>query len=207
MSEFLERLRQEQVVVVIRGAQVETLQPQLQALYDGGLRIFEITVESAGAIDSLVSIQGVLPNDAIVGVGTVLDGKTATLAIAKGAKFVVSPILRDEVYQATRIHKIPCILGGTTPTEIYNAYQLGCEAVKVFPASGAAFIRELQNPLGQIPLLPTGGITLENAAAFLQAGAAAIGVGGALMQRQWLQQQNWLALKAEASRWAKFRQL
>jgi 2-dehydro-3-deoxyphosphogluconate aldolase/(4S)-4-hydroxy-2-oxoglutarate aldolase len=209
VSRFLDTLQQERVIVVIRGATVDTLQTQLQALYEGGLRLFEVTLETPVTIDALASIRGIFPDDALIGVGTVLSAQTAVVAIAAGAKFVVSPVLQSEVYQAAHSRNIPCMLGGMTPTEIYTAYQLGCETVKVFPASslGVSFIRDLQGPLRDIPLFATGGITLEQAELFLQAGAVAIGVGSALMRRHWIEQHDWPALKAEAKHWALLKKL
>ncbi|GAC1349335.1 MAG: bifunctional 4-hydroxy-2-oxoglutarate aldolase/2-dehydro-3-deoxy-phosphogluconate aldolase [Ktedonobacteraceae bacterium] len=207
MANFLEVLQRERVVVVIRGAQAATLSQTIRALYEGGLRIFEITVETANAINAFSNVREQLPQDALLGVGTVLDPGTAALAVAAGAEFVVSPILLADVCRVARAHGVPCMLGGMTPTEIHAAYQYGCEAVKVFPAStvGAAFIRELRGPLRFIPLYPTGGITLNNAVAFLEAGAIAVGVGSALVKKEWVQRSNWEALQQAAGDWAKLR--
>jgi 2-dehydro-3-deoxyphosphogluconate aldolase/(4S)-4-hydroxy-2-oxoglutarate aldolase len=203
VKDFVEKLQQERIVVVIRGAQVHTLEQTLQALYEGGLRIFEVTVEATHAMTALASLRGQLPADALIGVGTVLDAETADAAIAAGAQFIVSPILQEEVYRASQAQQVPCILAGMTPTEIYRAYRLGCPAVKVFPASvvGAAMLRELGGPLGQIPLYPTGGMTLNNARLFLEAGAIALGVGSSLVHQDWISQGNWQALRTEAAKW------
>lgn len=207
MTNILEILQRERVVVVIRGAEAATLGQELHALYEGGLRIFEITVEAPGAIDALSSVREQLPHDALLGAGTVLDPGTASLVVAAGARFVVSPVVLKDVCQVTRAHGVPCILGGMTPTEIHAAYQYGSEVVKVFPAStvGPGFLRELKGPLGFIPLYPTGGITLENAGAFLDAGAIALGVGSALVKREWVESGDWSALQHEAAAWTAFR--
>ncbi|HYX49210.1 MAG TPA: bifunctional 4-hydroxy-2-oxoglutarate aldolase/2-dehydro-3-deoxy-phosphogluconate aldolase [Ktedonobacteraceae bacterium] len=207
MTGFLEILQQERVVVVIRAAQPTSLNAILQALYEGGLRIFEITVEAPNSIRMLEDARASLPQDAILGAGTVLDAGTASLAIAFGAQFVVSPVLHKEVCQVTRAHGLPCILGGMTPTEIHTAYQYGSDVVKVFPAVtvGSAFIHELRGPLNFIPLYVTGGITLENAPAFLDAGAAAVGVGGALVNYSAVQHRDWETLRQTASSWAKLK--
>jgi 2-dehydro-3-deoxyphosphogluconate aldolase / (4S)-4-hydroxy-2-oxoglutarate aldolase len=208
MTNILEILQRERVVVVIRGAEAATLGQELRALYEGGLRIFEVTVEAPGAINALTSVREQLPQDALLGAGTVLDAGTASLVVAAGAQFVVSPIILKEVCQVTRAHGVPCILGGSTPTEIHAAYRCGSEVVKVFPAStvGPGFLRELKGPLGFIPLYPTGGITLENARTFLDAGAVALGVGSALVKKEWVERGDWNALRREASAWAAFRQ-
>lgn len=207
MMNILEMLQRERVVVVIRGAEAATLGQELRALYEGGLRIFEITVEAPGAINALSGMREQLPQDVLLGAGTVLDPGTASLVVAAGAQFVVSPVLLKDVCQVARAHGVPCMLGGMTPSEIHAAYQCGSEVVKVFPAStvGPGFLRELGGPLGFIPLYPTGGITLENASAFLDAGAVAVGVGGALVKKQWVERNDWSALRREASAWAAFR--
>ncbi len=207
MTHFLEVLQRERVVVVIRSAESATLGQELRALYEGGLRVFEVTFETPGAIDAFSSVREQLPDDALLGAGTVLDPGTASLVIAAGARFVVSPVLLKEVCQVARAHGVPCVLAGMTPTEIHAAFQCGCEVVKVFPASmvGPGFMRELKGPLGYIPLYPTGGITLENASAFLDAGAVAVGVGSALVKKAWVEHGDWEALRREASAWAAFR--
>ena len=204
MSKFLEALRRERVVVVIRGATPETLAQELRALYEGGLRIFEVTMEAEGALSALQSVRASLPSDALLGTGTVLDAPGAALAIDAGARFIVSPILREDVCSVARVRGVPCVLGAMTPTEIFRAHRIGCEVVKLFPAStlGPGFLHELQGPLGFIPLYPTGGITLENAGAFLDAGAIAVGVGSALMKKDWVQSGNWEALRQAAAHWA-----
>ena len=209
MANFLELLRRERVVVVIRGAQPASLGLLLQAFYEGGLRLFEVTVEAANAISAFANAREHLPQDALLGVGTVLDAGTAAQAINSGAQFIVSPILLKDVCRVARAHGVPCIAGGMTPTEIHAAYHYGCEAVKVFPAStvGPGFIRELRGPLGFIPLYPTGGITLVNASEFLEAGAIAVGVGSALVKKEWVQRGDWAALRQEAAAWAKLRRV
>ncbi len=196
------------MIVVIRDAQPATLGSLLDALYGGGLRLFEVTMEAPNALDAFASVRDQLPQDVLLGAGTVLDAETAAQAIAAGAQFVVSPILLKDISDVAYAHSVPCMLGGMTPTEIYTAYRYGCVAVKVFPAStvGPNFLRELRGPLGFIPLYPTGGITLENAPAFLEAGAVALGVGSALVNKEWVQRGDWAALRQEVSQWAKLKQ-
>ncbi len=207
MVKLLETFARERVVVVIRGAEASTLGAVLRALYEGGLRIFEVTVEAPGAIEAFSSVRAQLPDDALLGVGTVLDVGTASLVIAAGARFVVSPVLLKDVCDVALAHGVPCVLGAMTPSEVHAAYRFGCEVVKVFPASavGPGFIRELKGPLGFIPLYPTGGITLENAGTFLEAGAVALGVGSALVKKAWVERSDWDALRGEAAAWVQFR--
>jgi 2-dehydro-3-deoxyphosphogluconate aldolase / (4S)-4-hydroxy-2-oxoglutarate aldolase len=209
MTKLRETFARERVVVVIRGAEASTLGSVLRALYEGGLRIFEVTVEAAGAIEAFSSVRAQMPNDALLGVGTVLDAGTASLVIAAGARFVVSPVLLKDVCDVALAHGVPCVLGAMTPSEAHAAYRSGCEVVKVFPASavGPGFIRELRGPLSFIPLYPTGGITFENADTFLEAGAIALGVGSALVKKAWVERGDWDALRGEAAAWARFRRV
>lgn len=205
---FIATLRRERVVVVMRNTAAETILPELRALYDGGLRVFEITVEAPGALAALGHAREQLPGDALLGAGTVLDGGTAGAAIAAGARFLVSPVLARGVAHVARAHGVPAVLGAMTPSEVHRAFRLGCDAVKVFPASavGPQFLRELRGPLGFIPLLPTGGITRENARSYLEAGAAAIGVGSALVRHEWVAAGDWDALRDAAGSWAQLKQ-
>lgn len=207
MGAIVDRLRRERVVAVIRGAEVETIEHEISALYEGGLRVFEITMEAPQALRALTIAQRLLAEDALLGAGTVFNADTATGALDAGARFVVSPILCKDVAHLVVARGAACMLGGMTPTEIYEAYDLGCEAVKVFPASavGPGFFREMRGPLGFIPLYPTGGIALENATDFLDAGALALGVGGALVKREWVASGKWAALRDEARKWAALR--
>lgn len=204
MSEMLDTLRRQRVVVVIRGAEVTTIEREISALYDGGLRVFEITMEAPEALQALAGARRMIPADAVLGAGTVFSAETASNALDAGATFIVSPVLRRDVAQLAVMRGAPCMLGGMTPTEIYEARELGCEAVKVFPASavGPRFFRELRGPLGSIPLYPTGGITLENAGDYLDAGVVALGIGSALVKREWVASGNWDALRDEARKWA-----
>lgn len=209
MMKLLETFTHERVVVVIRGAEASTLGAVLRALYEGGLRIFEVTVEAPGAIEAFSNVRAQMPDDALLGVGTVLDAGTAALVVAAGARFVVSPVLLKDVCDVALAHGVSCVLGAMTPSEVHAAYRSGCEVVKVFPASavGPGFIRELRGPLGFIPLYPTGGITLENADTFLEAGAVALGVGSALVKKAWVERGDWDALRGEAAAWAQFRRV
>jgi 2-dehydro-3-deoxyphosphogluconate aldolase / (4S)-4-hydroxy-2-oxoglutarate aldolase len=150
-----------------------------------------------------------MPDDALLGVGTVLDAGTAALVVAAGARFVVSPALLKDVCDVALAHGVSCMLGVIAPSGVQAAYRSRCEVVKVFPASavGQGFIRELKGPLGFIPLYPTGGITLENAGTFLEAGAVALGVGSALVKKAWVERGDWDALRGEAAAWAQFRRV
>jgi 2-dehydro-3-deoxyphosphogluconate aldolase / (4S)-4-hydroxy-2-oxoglutarate aldolase len=151
-----------------------------EALVAGGIRAFEITMDSAGATGAITALaRRFTPEELLVGAGTVLDVERADAACAAGARFLVMPHLDREVLAWAVEHGVPVFPGALTPTEIVEAWRAGATAVKVFPASavGPAFIRELRGPLREVPLIPTGGVTVDDAGAFLSAGAVAVGLG------------------------------
>lgn len=168
------------VIAILRGIEPSRLPALVRALAGSGIRAIEVTLNSPGA---LASIEG-LRVDAgdrgvVVGAGTVLDRRSAMDAVSAGATFLVAPHVDPSTIAWAVDHGIPVLPGAMTPTEILVAWSAGASAVKLFPASivGPAFVREMRGPLGDVPLVPTGGITAASAAAFIAAGAIAVGVG------------------------------
>jgi 2-dehydro-3-deoxyphosphogluconate aldolase/(4S)-4-hydroxy-2-oxoglutarate aldolase len=153
------------------------------ALADGGVRALEITMTVPRAIELIAEIAPLLPRDFILGAGTVLDAGTARDAIDAGARFIVSPVFRPEVIAAGHERDVPVMPGCLTPTEILSAWDAGADIVKVFPATavGPAFFRDVRTPPPQVKLMPTGGVTVDNAGDWIRAGAVAVGVGSALL--------------------------
>lgn len=150
------------------------------ALAEAGIPAFELTMNSADALDTISALAARFrPETLLIGAGTVLSVGAAAAAIQAGAHFIVTPHFDEAIVVWSLEHRIPCIPGALSPTEIWNAWRAGASAVKLFPASavGPSFIREMRGPLPQVPLLPTGGVTVENGAAFIASGAVAIGVG------------------------------
>jgi 2-dehydro-3-deoxyphosphogluconate aldolase/(4S)-4-hydroxy-2-oxoglutarate aldolase len=149
------------------------------ALAEAGIRTFEVTLQGPAALDAIASARFELRERLLIGAGTVLDVHAARQAIDAGAAFLVTPIVDLDVIGWAAAHDIPVLAGAYTPTEILTAWRAGAAAVKLFPASvgGPSLVRELRGPLPDIPLVPTGGVSAENAPAFLSAGAIAVGVG------------------------------
>lgn len=142
----------------------------------------EITLNSANALQVIESLANKMEGKILVGAGTVLDAGAASDAIAAGAKFIISPIMDIETINRTKELGAVSIPGAFTPTEIFKAYSAGGDIIKVFPgSSGPGFIKEILAPLPHIPLMPTGGISLENIKEFKNAGAVAYGIGKALV--------------------------
>jgi 2-dehydro-3-deoxyphosphogluconate aldolase/(4S)-4-hydroxy-2-oxoglutarate aldolase len=138
--------------------------------------------------------------DFLFGLGTVLDAETARAGILAGAKFIVTPALRPEVITLCQRYSVPIFAGALTPTEVINAWELGADAAKVFPAEffGPAYIKSLKAPLPQIEFVPTGGVTAENVGDFIRAGAFATAAGSSLVEAKAFKEKNWAAVTAKA---------
>jgi 2-dehydro-3-deoxyphosphogluconate aldolase / (4S)-4-hydroxy-2-oxoglutarate aldolase len=171
------------IVAIIRGADPKDVLPIVQALYEGGIRAVEITLNSKNALAAIENVVTVMGDSMMVGAGTVLDAESARASLLAGARFILSPILDTDTIQMTKRYGAVSIPGALTPTEILQAYQAGADLVKVFPASsfGPGYLKDIHGPLPQIPLLPTGGIDVNNIGAYLKAGAAGVAVGSSLV--------------------------
>lgn len=186
---------------VIRIQTAEDLIRVAQALHDGDLSCLEITMNTPGALRAIEEAQVKLPQ-VLVGAGTVLDGPTARQAVLAGAQFLVTPTVRLDVLEVAHRYGVPAIIGAMTPTEILTAWEQGASMVKVFPASalGPGFIREVHGPFPQIPLVPTGGITADNAGDFIRAGAALVCVGSWLVDKKAVAEGNFAVLTERAKK-------
>ena len=152
-----------------------------KALVSGGLRIVEVAFTTPGAPSAISALRAECP-DAIVGAGTVLDSAAAYAAVSAGAQFLVSPAVVEDVLRAGHRHGLAVLPGAATPTEISRAMELGADMVKLFPAGslGPDFVRSVAAAMPHAPLVPTGGVTADNAPDWIAAGAVAVGVGGGL---------------------------
>ncbi|MHA1136448.1 MAG: bifunctional 4-hydroxy-2-oxoglutarate aldolase/2-dehydro-3-deoxy-phosphogluconate aldolase [Candidatus Thorarchaeota archaeon] len=158
-----------------------------EAFLEAGVNIIEVTMSVPGAIDVVKKLVEQFGNKVLIGTGTVVDGKMAREVIAVGSHFIVSPNYSKDLIDTAHEFSKPIIPGALTPTEIYDAYTLGADAVKVFPCGnvgGALYLKAVRGPLPQIPLVPTGGVNLNTAGAMLEAGAFALGVGGAITDKK-----------------------
>jgi len=185
MSDVMERIRSERVVAVLRANSPGELMEVAGALREGGIRCLEFTMTTPGAVEMIRKAVAELGEDVLLGAGTVLTAADAEAALGAGARFLVSPSLKIEVIGAAKRRGVPVLPGAFTPTEVLAAWEAGVDAVKVFPAGqlGPSYIKDLHGPFPGLPLLPTGGIGIDDAAAYLEAGAVAVGVGGNLTRR------------------------
>lgn len=172
------------VVGIVRRPMVDPIRC-IENLFEAGIRLVEITMETPRAIDILKSLRSAIPSDALLGAGTVTDLGRLDAALAAGASFIVTPNLNLDVIRVSRENGVPIVPGAMTPSEIYNAAIAGADFVKVFPAGalGPPYFRDLRGPFAEIPLIATGGVNLENARDFIRFGADALGIGGALIPK------------------------
>jgi len=179
------RLKEAKLLGIIRVHASKELVQIAQALQRGGLKCIEITMTTPGALQAIGEAVGKLP-DILMGAGTVLDAATARQAILAGAQFLVTPTVEPDVIEMAHRYGIVVIPGAMTPTEILTAWELGADMVKVFPASilGPGYLKAVHGPLPQIPLVPTGGITADNAGEFIKAGAAVVCAGSWLVDKK-----------------------
>ncbi|WP_375385552.1 bifunctional 4-hydroxy-2-oxoglutarate aldolase/2-dehydro-3-deoxy-phosphogluconate aldolase [uncultured Microbacterium sp.] len=171
------------VVAVLRATDASLYGPVVDALFDEGVPLIELTMSTPGAIDELTRLRESAPSPAQLGMGTVLTVDDARAAIDAGAGFLVTPTTNVEVISYAVTRGIPIFPGGLTPTELERGWSLGAPAVKLFPAStvGPEYIAHLRGPFPGILVIPSGGIGIEDAAAWLHAGASAVSIGGPLL--------------------------
>ncbi len=177
-------------------------QKMAMAVASGGMPLIEITWNSDRAPELISQLRSQLPN-CIIGTGTLFNVQQLQDAIACGAQFLFTPHVDPAMIQTAVAKDVPIIPGALTPTEIVTAWTHGASCVKVFPVSavgGADYIKSLQGPLGHIPLIPTGGVTLENAKELLQAGAVAVGLSGQLFPKHLVADENWQAIAQQVSK-------
>lgn len=178
---ILSQIIQHKIVAIIRGANPADVLKITRALYDGGIRLVEVTFNSPNALGLVKELSDVMGDKMLIGMGTVLDAESAKKAINEGAKFIISPNLNIETIQLTKQMGAISIPGAYTATEIVTAYSNGGDIIKVFPASGINYIKNIRGPLDHIPLMPTGGVTLNNVSDYFKAGAVAVGIGSDLV--------------------------
>jgi 2-dehydro-3-deoxyphosphogluconate aldolase / (4S)-4-hydroxy-2-oxoglutarate aldolase len=192
--EWLKLLKEYKAIAVIRSEEKEIAIATAKAVASGGMKLIEITWNSDRPRETVEKIKQELPN-CIVGAGTVLSDRELTEAIASGAEFVFSPHTNIKLIEtAIDKYNVPIIPGALTPTEIVSAWQAGASCVKVYPIEalgGATYLKSLQGPIGRIPLIPTGGVTTENAKQMLDAGAIAVGMSSHLISPSLVATKNW----------------
>lgn len=192
-TEWLNLVKMERIIAVIRAEDLAVGLQMAQAVAAGGIELIEITANSDRPWKLIELLRGELPA-CTIGAGTILNQADLHEAIACGAEYVFCPHIDRHLIRAAIASELPIVAGALTPTEIITAWQAGATAVKVFPiqaVGGVSYLQVLQGPIGQIPLIPTGGVTVINAPDFLAAGALAVGLAGSLFPKDEVRQGDW----------------
>lgn len=193
-EEVLSKIKEEKLIAIVRGIRPELSLKVAQALYDGGVRLMEITYnqkDPSSWVQTAEAIQAVaeeFEGRMLVGAGTVTNVELVELTYAHKGQYIISPDTDVEVIKRTRELGMVSLPGAMTPTEIKVAYNAGADFVKVFPAGslGAGYIKAVKAPLSHIPMLAVGGVSEKNVAEFLAAGAAGVGIGGNMAKKEWI---------------------
>jgi 2-dehydro-3-deoxyphosphogluconate aldolase/(4S)-4-hydroxy-2-oxoglutarate aldolase len=199
-DEALEIILTTKVIAVIRMPDAAKVARTAEAIRRGGVRAIEITMTTPGALDIIGEMAGEKRAGVLIGAGTVLDAATAAAVIQAGADFVVSPVLNFDMIRVCRDHDTFVAPGAFTPTEILAAWGEGADVVKVFPASAAGpkYFKDLKGPFPDVRLMPTGGVSVENAAEFIRSGACCVAIGTALLDPDAIAAGDWEALTRKA---------
>jgi 2-dehydro-3-deoxyphosphogluconate aldolase/(4S)-4-hydroxy-2-oxoglutarate aldolase len=195
-------LREVGIIPIIRASSADAVVPVAEALLQAGLPICEITLTVPNAIDAIGAVAKRFSGKLLLGAGTVTDAGMCERAAGAGAEFIVTPCIVPEVIEAAHRADVAVLPGALTPGEVFEAFRAGGDMVKVFPVQavgGAAYLRALRGPFPDIPLVPTGGVTLETIAELFQAGAAAVGVGTELISQDALARRDYAAIGALAT--------
>jgi 2-dehydro-3-deoxyphosphogluconate aldolase / (4S)-4-hydroxy-2-oxoglutarate aldolase len=188
------------IVAIARGMPAEAALDVVGALYEGGIRVVEVALNTDGAPEMLRRILDTYKEKMWIGAGTVLDASLAETAVSCGAQFFVTPNFNQGVIDYATQHHIPVFCGALTATEVVNAFQAGAAIVKIFPSRsvGSGYIKELRGPLPHIPFMAVGGISAANAAEFIQAGVQTVGVGGNLFDKQAIHEKDFVKIRQKA---------
>jgi len=202
-NEILRHLLIEKIIAIVRLENGEKLVKVAEALKAGGVTVIEFTLSTPGALEMIKDASVRFGADILLGAGTVLDAETARMAIQAGAEFIVTPTVNLETIAMCRRYGKPIVAGAMTPTEMLTVWEAGADLVKVFPVSnigGADYIKAVLAPFPQLRLVPTGGVNADNAPEYFKAGAAAVAVGGSLVDRKAVANENWAVITKESQR-------
>ncbi len=202
VDKILNRIGQTKIVAAVRGIPGSHLNATLEALYSGGIRCVEITMDNPEGMRMLEQAKQVYGDRMLIGAGTVLDMVTARNVIMAGADYVLAPTLSLDVIKVCNTYGKLAVPGVLTPTEALSAWQAGAQLIKVFPVSklGPQYIKDLLGPLRQMNLMPMGGVNLENAAEFMKAGAFALGVGSCLVNKTMVEKEDYAGIQTYAQK-------
>ena len=201
-SDISQRLLEAGLIAIIRAESSDQLLEAAQALIGGGVTAMEVTMTTPNALEVIRDVCAEFGDRILMGVGTVLSEETCVSAILAGAQFVVTPVTKLEIIRASHRYGRPVLSGAFSPTECLAAHEAGADFVKLFPAEvlGPSYIKSIRAPLPMLRIIPTGGVTPETAASFLEAGCVALGAGTSLVSREILEKRDWAELTARAGK-------
>ena len=200
-TEIIDRILNPGIVAIIRADSSEQLLSAAEALYEGGVTGMEVTMTTPNALQVISDVSKRFGKKVLIGVGSILDTETCRAAILAGSEFVVTPITRPEVIKMCNRYGKPVASGAYTPTEALTAYESGADFVKIFPADqlGPQYIKNILAPMPMLQIIPTGGVTVQTAESFIQAGCVALAAGSSLVSKEVLKAQDWKKLTETAA--------
>ncbi|SHO50633.1 2-dehydro-3-deoxyphosphogluconate aldolase / (4S)-4-hydroxy-2-oxoglutarate aldolase [Anaerocolumna xylanovorans DSM 12503] len=200
--EALQTIEKYGIVAIVRGTEINQMKRIAAALYEGGVRVIEVTFNTEKAESLLKELTDEFSDRMLIGAGTILDSESARTAILAGAKFILSPSLNPEVLKICQRYSILAVPGVMTPTEAVQAWELGARMIKIFPAVnlGPSYVKQILGPLNQLNIMVVGGINENNLGAFLENGASCAGIGGDLVNKQEIEEGKYEELVQKAVR-------
>lgn len=194
----IERIESTGVIAIVRLDDYSLAVDLVRALIAGGIDAVEFTYTNPQAGAAIEAVKSAFGSDVLAGAGTVLDPETCRAAILQGADFIVTPTVNVNTIRLCQRYSVPAVIGAFTPTEILTAWEAGASFVKVFPASavGPRYLRDVSGPLPQVKLIPTGGVSAENAGEYIRAGARAVALGGNLVDAATVAGKDWAMITA-----------
>lgn len=210
-DQILEWVKRRRIIAIVRGLAPDYMLKLADALYAGGIDLMEVTFNQAqpetwtDTASAIKAIGGHMEGKMLAGAGTVITEKQLQMAVDAGARYIITPNTNPAIIGLARAAGCCAFPGALTPSEIEAAYRAGADAVKVFPAGnlGAAYIKAVRAPLSHIPLMAVGGVNEKNAADFLRAGCCGLGVGGNLVNKEWIANGEWDKITALAAAYRK----
>jgi len=204
-QEALACIKESGLIAIIRSDGPTGLFEAAQTLYAAGIKAVEISMTTPGTLDAVETIREGLPNGCLIGVGTVMEADAVASAQSAGAQFAVSPVFKASVVNACSAADMPLACGAYTPTEAWGAYEAGADLIKIFPANdlGPDYMKALLSPMPQLPLVPTGGVTVQNCGLYLSMGCAAVAVGTSVVNPQLIRDENWQGITSRALEYVK----
>jgi 2-dehydro-3-deoxyphosphogluconate aldolase/(4S)-4-hydroxy-2-oxoglutarate aldolase len=199
-SRAVNQILESRIIAIVRATETRALEDAVSVLSEEGIDVVEVSFNTPNALSVIAGLSETVGDSVLLGAGTVLDAETAVAAIHAGARLIVAPTLNPDVIAACNRYGAVCVPGAFTPTEILKAYELGADFVKLFPAGsvGPGYLKAIRPVLPQVPIVPVGGVNVENSRAFIDAGAHALGIGSSLINTEILAESRFDELRERA---------